>query len=204
MSLLSILDRSHTLAPEVTAAGSSLPPRSRSTSPSAKLTPSASSTFPCPRSSASTSPRQPTGSSPDRLDLQHRHRLSRTLGAVLGRWLEEVGPRKAMFCAAVCFAGGFFVAALGVSLHQIWIVYLGYGVHRRHRPRARLHLAGLDAHQMVSGSAGNGDWHRDHGLRRRRDDRFAALGRADGTFPTPTHVGVAETFVVMGSSTSSS
>jgi MFS family permease len=45
-----------------------------------------------------------------------------------GRWLEDVGPRKAMFYAAVCFAGGFVVAALGVQLHQIWIIYLGYGV----------------------------------------------------------------------------
>ncbi|MGH7655221.1 MAG: OFA family MFS transporter, partial [Gemmatimonadaceae bacterium] len=45
-----------------------------------------------------------------------------------GRWLEEAGPRKAMFAAAVCFGGGFFVAALGVQLHQIWIIYLGYGV----------------------------------------------------------------------------
>ena len=45
-----------------------------------------------------------------------------------GRWLEDAGPRKAMFCAAVCFAGGFFVAAAGVQLHQIWIIYLGYGV----------------------------------------------------------------------------
>jgi MFS family permease len=45
-----------------------------------------------------------------------------------GRWLEEAGPRKAMFCSAVCFAGGFVVAALGVQLHQIWIIYLGYGV----------------------------------------------------------------------------
>ncbi len=45
-----------------------------------------------------------------------------------GRWLEEAGPRKAMFCSAVCFAGGFVVAALGVQLHEIWIIYLGYGV----------------------------------------------------------------------------
>ena len=45
-----------------------------------------------------------------------------------GRWLEEAGPRKAMFASAMCFAGGFFVAALGVQLHQIWIIYLGYGV----------------------------------------------------------------------------
>lgn len=46
----------------------------------------------------------------------------------LGRWVEDVGPRKAMFTSAVCFAGGFLIAALGVRLHQIWIVYLGYGV----------------------------------------------------------------------------
>ena len=45
-----------------------------------------------------------------------------------GRWLEEAGPRKAMFCSAVCFAGGFLIAALGVQLHLIWIIYLGYGV----------------------------------------------------------------------------
>jgi MFS family permease len=45
-----------------------------------------------------------------------------------GRWLEEAGPRKAMFAAAVCFAGGFIVAAIGVRLHEIWIIYLGYGV----------------------------------------------------------------------------
>ncbi len=45
-----------------------------------------------------------------------------------GRWLETVGPRRAMFVSACCFAGGFFVAAVGVHLHQIAIVYLGYGV----------------------------------------------------------------------------
>jgi len=45
-----------------------------------------------------------------------------------GRWLEEAGPRKAMFCSAMCFGGGFLVAAFGVHVHQIWIIYLGYGV----------------------------------------------------------------------------
>jgi MFS family permease len=45
-----------------------------------------------------------------------------------GRWLEDAGPRKAMFAAAICFSGGFFVAALGVQLHSIAIIYLGYGV----------------------------------------------------------------------------
>ena len=48
--------------------------------------------------------------------------------AVLGRWVEEGGPRRAMFTAALCFAGGFLVSALGVYLHQLWIIYLGYGV----------------------------------------------------------------------------
>jgi len=45
-----------------------------------------------------------------------------------GKWLEKVGPRKAMFASAVCFSSGFFVSALGVYLHQIALVYLGYGV----------------------------------------------------------------------------
>jgi len=48
--------------------------------------------------------------------------------ALFGKWLEKVGPRKAMFAAACCFSGGFFVAAAGVALHQIVLVYLGYGV----------------------------------------------------------------------------
>jgi MFS family permease len=48
--------------------------------------------------------------------------------AVLGRWVEEGGPRRAMFTAALCFGGGFVVAELGVSLHNLRVVYLGYGV----------------------------------------------------------------------------
>jgi MFS family permease len=48
--------------------------------------------------------------------------------AVFGRWLERVGPRRAMFTAALCFSGGFFVGAFGVATHQIWLLYLGYGV----------------------------------------------------------------------------
>ena len=45
-----------------------------------------------------------------------------------GRWLEDAGPRKAMFASASCFGGGFLVAAIGVQVHQIWLIYLGYGV----------------------------------------------------------------------------
>ena len=48
--------------------------------------------------------------------------------AVFGRWVERVGPRKSMFTAALCFSGGFLIAALGMHYHQLILVYLGYGV----------------------------------------------------------------------------
>jgi len=48
--------------------------------------------------------------------------------AFAGKWLEKVGPRLTMFVAACCFGGGFWVSALGIYLHEIWLVYLGYGV----------------------------------------------------------------------------
>src|ERR1700739_4315023 len=44
--------------------------------------------------------------------------------AVMGRWGEEGGPRRAMATAGVCFGGGFLVSALGISVHNIWLVYL--------------------------------------------------------------------------------
>ncbi len=48
--------------------------------------------------------------------------------AVFGKWLERVGPRKAMLASACCFGGGFLIGALGIYLRQLPIVYLGYGV----------------------------------------------------------------------------
>jgi MFS family permease len=48
--------------------------------------------------------------------------------ALFGRWVESGGPRRAMFVSACCFGAGFLVSALGVQLHNIWIVYLGYGL----------------------------------------------------------------------------
>jgi MFS family permease len=48
--------------------------------------------------------------------------------ALFGKWLETAGPRKAMFVAACCFGVGFEVSALGVHLHSLPIIYLGYGV----------------------------------------------------------------------------
>jgi MFS family permease len=48
--------------------------------------------------------------------------------ATLGRWVERVGPRKTIVASAACFCGGLWLASLGVSLHSIWLLYLGYGV----------------------------------------------------------------------------
>ena len=45
-----------------------------------------------------------------------------------GRWMERTGPRAAMVLAAFAWAGGFGVASIGVSIGQLWLVYLGYGV----------------------------------------------------------------------------
>jgi MFS family permease len=47
--------------------------------------------------------------------------------AFFGRWVERVGPRQAMFTAALLFCGGLCIAGAGVALHQLWLVYLGYG-----------------------------------------------------------------------------
>src|ERR1700750_3091894 len=48
--------------------------------------------------------------------------------ALFGAWLERAGPRRAMFYAALCFGTGFLNAAAGVQLHQLALLYLGYGV----------------------------------------------------------------------------
>ena len=48
--------------------------------------------------------------------------------ALFGRWLETAGPRKAMAMAALCFGLGFAVAAGGVALHRLPLIYLGYGI----------------------------------------------------------------------------
>lgn len=45
-----------------------------------------------------------------------------------GKWLEQVGPRVVGTIAAVCWGGGFLLGSLGIWLHQLWLLYLGYGV----------------------------------------------------------------------------
>ncbi|MGX4806624.1 OFA family MFS transporter [Bradyrhizobium guangdongense] len=48
--------------------------------------------------------------------------------AIWGGWLERAGPRKAGFVAALCWGGGLLIGALGVYVHQLWIMWLGAGV----------------------------------------------------------------------------
>jgi MFS family permease len=48
--------------------------------------------------------------------------------AVAGKWLEEVGPRMVGTVAAACWGGGYLLGGLGILLHQLPLVYLGYGV----------------------------------------------------------------------------
>ncbi|HEX2637707.1 MAG TPA: OFA family MFS transporter [Gemmatimonadales bacterium] len=48
--------------------------------------------------------------------------------AVFGRWMEHVGPRKSGVVAACCWSVGFFLSAVGIRWHNIWLLYLGYGV----------------------------------------------------------------------------
>jgi MFS family permease len=118
--------------------------------------------------------------------------------AFTGSWLDRVGPRKAMFTAALCFGGGFLISALGVYLHQLWIVYLGYGV---------IGGCGLGI-GYISPVKTLITWFPD---RPGMATGMAIMGFGGGAliasplsvwlmqqFATPTHVGVAETFVVLG------
>ncbi len=48
--------------------------------------------------------------------------------AFAGKWLEQVGPRMVGVVAACCWGGGYLVGAAGIMTHQLWLLYLGYGV----------------------------------------------------------------------------
>lgn len=48
--------------------------------------------------------------------------------AVGGKWLEKVGPRMVGVTAACCWGGGYLIGAVGIYTHQLWLLYLGYGV----------------------------------------------------------------------------
>lgn len=118
--------------------------------------------------------------------------------AVFGRWVEDGGPRKAMFTAGCLWAAGFFLSALGVRLHQLWLIYFGYGV-----------LGGCALGiGYISPVSTLIKWFPD---RPGMATGMAIMGFGGGAFiasplsvwlmskfTTPTHVGVQETFVVMG------
>src|SRR4029079_1587153 len=48
--------------------------------------------------------------------------------AFAGKWLEHVGPRTVGTVAAICWGGGFLLGSLGIWLHQLWLLYFGYGM----------------------------------------------------------------------------
>ena len=48
---------------------------------------------------------------------------------MFGGWVERAGPRKARLCRGACAgAAASSSAALGVYVHQLWIIWLGLGV----------------------------------------------------------------------------
>jgi MFS family permease len=48
--------------------------------------------------------------------------------ALWGGWLERAGPRKAGVVSALCWCGGMVLSAIGIQLHQFWLMILGSGV----------------------------------------------------------------------------
>ena len=48
--------------------------------------------------------------------------------AFAGKWLEEVGPRLVGFVSACLWGGGFLIGSVGIFFHELFLVYLGYGV----------------------------------------------------------------------------
>jgi MFS family permease len=118
--------------------------------------------------------------------------------AVFGRWVEEGGPRRAMFTAGLCFGLGFVVSAVGVNLHQLWLIFLGYGV---------LGGTGLGL-GYISPVSTLIKWFPD---RPGMATGMAIMGFGGGAFiasplsvwlmqkfSTPMHIGIAETFLILG------
>lgn len=45
--------------------------------------------------------------------------------AALGKWTMKVGTRASMVCGGAMFGTGFFVSALGVTQHNLSLLYAG-------------------------------------------------------------------------------
>ncbi|MEQ1247140.1 OFA family MFS transporter [Acinetobacter soli] len=117
--------------------------------------------------------------------------------AIWGGWLERVGPRKAGLISALCWCGGMLISALGIHLHQFWLMLLGSGV-----------IGGIGLGLgYISPVSTLIKWFPD---RRGLATGLAIMGFGGGAmigsplavelmahFSTPTNVGVAATFVCM-------
>ncbi len=118
--------------------------------------------------------------------------------ALWGGWLERVGPRKAGFVSALCWAGGFILGAIGIYIHQLWLIWLGTGI-----------LGGIGLGLgYISPVSTLIKWFPD---RRGMATGMAIMGFGGGamigspladllmrTFATPTSVGVWQAFATMG------
>jgi MFS family permease len=118
--------------------------------------------------------------------------------ALWGGWLERVGPRTAGFVAALCWCGGLVLGAIGIYVHQLWIMWLGSGV-----------IGGIGLGLgYISPVSTLVKWFPD---RRGMATGMAIMGFGGGAmisapladnlmnyFKSPTSVGVWETFLAMG------
>jgi MFS family permease len=118
--------------------------------------------------------------------------------ALWGGWLERVGPRKAGVVAACCWAGGLVLGAIGIYVHQLWLMWLGSGV-----------IGGIGLGLgYISPVSTLIKWFPDHGG---MATGMAIAGFGGGTmigaplanmlmnyFKTSTSVGAWQTFLVMG------
>ena len=121
-----------------------------------------------------------------------------TSAAIWGGWLERVGPRKAGVVAALCWAGGLMISAVGVYIHQLWMLWVGSGI----IGGCGLGLGYISPVSLLI------KWFPD---RRGMATGMAIMGFGGGAmigsplaailmkyYATPTSVGVWETFVTMG------
>ncbi len=121
-----------------------------------------------------------------------------TSAATWGGWLERAGPRKAGVVAAFCWCGGMLFSALGIYLHQFWMMILGSGI-----------IGGIGLGLgYISPVSTLIKWFPD---RRGMATGMAIMGFGGGAmigsplaadlmkyFATSSNVGVTQTFIVMG------